>query len=129
MNSWAPLWSGIVDSSIWDEPDYVVKVFLTMMALKDSDHIVRLTAYQISKRAKKDELEVLDALKILNKIRAGICTRVDVVAASSPHEAGSRRRGNGKRVTLIELTYCACHNRKWLVVSDCPLIHEFETRL
>lgn len=66
MNTWAPLWNGIVDSSIWREPDYVIKIFLTMMALKDSDHIVRLTAYQIGERAKKGEQEVLDALKILS---------------------------------------------------------------
>jgi hypothetical protein len=66
MRSWAPLWNGIVDSSIWREPDYVVKVFLTMMALKDEDHIVRLTAYQLGERAKKSEVEVLDALKILS---------------------------------------------------------------
>lgn len=66
MNTWAPLWNGIVDSSIWDEPDYVVKIFLTMMALKDADHVVRLTAYQIGKRARKSESEVLDALKILS---------------------------------------------------------------
>lgn len=54
-----------MDSSIWDEPDYVIKIFLTMMALKDSDHVVRLTPYQIAKRAVKTEDEVMDALKIL----------------------------------------------------------------
>lgn len=66
MKTWAPLWSGIVTSSIWDEPDYVLKIFLTMMALKDSDHVVRLSAYQIGKFAKKGEAEVLEALKILS---------------------------------------------------------------
>lgn len=66
MNTWAPLWSGIVDSSIWDEPDYVVKVFLTMMAVKDADHIVRFSAYQLGRKARKTEAEVLDALKILS---------------------------------------------------------------
>lgn len=55
-----------MDSSIWDESDIVVKVFLTMMALKDEDHIVRLSAYQISRRAKKTECEVLDALRVLS---------------------------------------------------------------
>lgn len=66
MNTWAPLWSGCVDSSLWDEPDFVVKVFLTMMALKDADHIVRLTAYQIGRNARKTEPEVLEALRILS---------------------------------------------------------------
>ncbi len=65
MNSWAPLWSGIVESSIWDEEDYVVKVFLTMMAIKDSDHVVRKSAYQLSKLSRKSEAEVLEALKVL----------------------------------------------------------------
>lgn len=66
MNTWAPLFSKIVDSSLWDEPDYVVKVFLTMMAKKDSDFIVRGSAFNISKWAKKSEEETLDALKILS---------------------------------------------------------------
>jgi hypothetical protein len=66
MDNWAPLWSSIVDSSLWEEPDYVVKVFLTMLALKDSDHIYRGTAFRLSKRSNKPELEVLDALKILS---------------------------------------------------------------
>lgn len=66
MNTWAPLFSKIVDSSLWDEPDYVVKVFLTMLAKKDSDFVVRGSAYNISKWAKKSEEETLDALKILS---------------------------------------------------------------
>lgn len=66
MNTWAPLWNGIVDSSIWDEPDYVIKIFLTMMAIKDMDHVVRFSAYQIGRKSRKDEQEVLDALKILS---------------------------------------------------------------
>lgn len=66
MNTWAPLWSGIVDSSIWAENDCVVKIFLTMLALKDADHVVRMNAYQIGARARKDELEVLEALKVLS---------------------------------------------------------------
>jgi len=66
FKTWAPLWSGIVDSSVWDEPDHVVKVFLTMLALKDADHVVRMTAYQIGRRSRKTEAEVLDALKVLS---------------------------------------------------------------
>jgi hypothetical protein len=67
MKTWAPLWCGIVDSSVWDEPDHVVKVFLTMLALKDADHIVRLSAYQLHVRSRKTEQEVLDALKVLSE--------------------------------------------------------------
>ena len=66
MHTWAPLWNGIVESSLWDEPDYVVKIFLTMIAIKDADHIVRSTAYQLARKARKTEQEVLDALKVLS---------------------------------------------------------------
>lgn len=65
-NTWAPLWNGIVYSSVWDESDSVCKVFMTLLALKDSDHVVRMSAYQIGKCARKDEVEVLEALKILS---------------------------------------------------------------
>lgn len=66
MRTWAPLWSSIVDSSLWCEPDHVVKVFVTMMALKDADHVYRGTAFNLAQRAHKTELEVLEALKVLS---------------------------------------------------------------
>lgn len=37
-----------------------------MLALKDSDHIVRLNAYQLGQRSRKSEVEVLEALKVLS---------------------------------------------------------------
>ncbi len=67
MNTWAPIWSGIVNSSIWDEEDYVVKVFLTMLAVKDADHVVRFSAYQLGRLSRKTEKEVMSALDILSK--------------------------------------------------------------
>ena len=66
MNRYSPLWSQVVDSSLWCEPDHVVKVFLTMIAKKDMDEIVRGSAFNISQWAKKTEEETLDALKILS---------------------------------------------------------------
>jgi len=66
MNRYSPLWSQIVDSSLWCEPDYVVKVFLTMIAKKDLDDVVRGTAFNIAQWAKKTEKETLEALKILS---------------------------------------------------------------
>jgi len=65
MNTWAPLFSKIVDSSLWEEPDNVVKVFLTMLAKKDADNVVRGSAFNISRWSKKTEAETMEALKIL----------------------------------------------------------------
>ena len=64
-DSWAPLWSGITESSIWDESDEVRITFITLLALKDSDHVVRKTAFQIGKRARYDEATTIKALKVL----------------------------------------------------------------
>ena len=67
MDFYAPLFSKIVDSSLWSEPDFVVKVYLTMLAKKDRDQIVRANAYMIGCWARKKEVEVIKALKILSE--------------------------------------------------------------
>jgi hypothetical protein len=65
VNTWAPIWSQIVDSSLWQENGDVVKVFMTMLATKDADHVCRLDAYRIHQKCNLDELYVLDILKVL----------------------------------------------------------------
>lgn len=67
MNYWVPVFSKIVDSSLWREDDAVVKVFLTMLAKKDMDHIVRANAFMIGEWAKKTEAETIKALAVLSK--------------------------------------------------------------
>lgn len=66
MNRYSPIWSQITDSSLWCEDDVVVKVFLTMLAKKDMDDVVRGSAFNIASWAKKTEAEVLAALKVLS---------------------------------------------------------------
>lgn len=65
MNKYTPLFSQVVDSSLWCEPDDVVKVFMTMLAKQDHDHIVRGTAFNVAMWSHKSEGEVLKALAIL----------------------------------------------------------------
>ncbi len=71
MNTWTPLFSKIVDSSLWAEPDHVVKVFLTLLALKDADQVVRYNAFAIGRRCwpreDRAEAKVLEALKVLSQ--------------------------------------------------------------
>jgi hypothetical protein len=64
-NSFAPIFTSMLDSSIWQEPYTVRLLWTAMLALKDSDHIVRLNAFQLSRRANLTEQEVIDGLKIL----------------------------------------------------------------
>lgn len=68
MTGWVPIVSDIVDSSLWEEADYVVKVFLSMLAKKDKFFFCRGDIYTVAKWANKMESidEVQDALKILS---------------------------------------------------------------
>lgn len=65
MNTWTPLWSSIIESSVWREPYHVRLLWLTMLAVKDSDHVVRSDSYKLSIKANLSEGEVLEALEIL----------------------------------------------------------------
>lgn len=56
-----------MESSVWEESDMVVKVFITLLAKQDRDHVVRGSAYNIAKWANKTEAEVLEALKVLSE--------------------------------------------------------------
>jgi hypothetical protein len=55
---------------LWEEPDWVVKVFLTMLAVKDADQVVRVNAYGLGRKCwpRDDgaEARVLEALKVLS---------------------------------------------------------------
>lgn len=66
MDFYTPISSKIVDSSLWCEEDYVIKIFLTMAVKKDGDQVVRGSAFNIAQWSKKTEAEVLEALKILS---------------------------------------------------------------
>ena len=65
MNSWTPLWSQVVDSSLWEEKPSVRILFLTMLALKDADHVVRYDAYKLHKKANLTPDETMEALEVL----------------------------------------------------------------
>lgn len=87
MNTWTPLWSGIVESSLWEESGDVVKVFMTMLARKDADHVCRLDAYKIHKLCNIDELEVLSILKAL---------------ASPDKRRKTKQEFDGRRIKAVE---------------------------
>lgn len=99
MHTWAPLWNGIVTSSLWqEEPDHVRIVFVTMLAVKDADHVVRKTAYELGKLAHKPEEEVLDALKIL---------------CSPDKHRMEKQEYDGRRVKSVEEGYLILNGEKY----------------
>ncbi len=67
MKNWAPLSGGLVDSSIWEEPDHVFRVFMAMLSLKDRDHVVAMDGYKLAKRIHMEVGLVTDALRVLSE--------------------------------------------------------------
>lgn len=98
MNTWAPIWSTIVDSSLWEEDGDTVKVFMTMIATKDSDHICRLDAYRIAKKCYLDELKVLDILKLL---------------ASPDQRRKTQQQYEGRRIKAVEDGWLILNGEKY----------------
>ena len=105
ISTWAPLWSPIVDSSLWEENGDVVKVFMTMLATKDSLHICELDAYRIANRCHfktkdggVDELRVLDILKLL---------------ASPDKRRQSKQEFEGRRIKAVEGGWLILNGEKY----------------
>jgi len=111
MNTWSPLWSGIVDSSLWEESGDVVKVFMTMLATKNSDHVCELDAYKIAKKCnfRKEDGEV-DELKVL-----GIFT----ILASPDKHRSIEQEFDGRRIKAVDGGWLILNGEKYRqMVSD-----------
>jgi hypothetical protein len=72
MNSFAPLFRSLVDSSLAREPDFVFKAYMMLLSLKDSDQISRITAFGLGSKCwplepEKSEQRAIDAIKILSE--------------------------------------------------------------
>lgn len=67
MNTWTPLWSQVVESTLWEEPLPVRVLFLTMLAIKEPDHVVRMPFRRLCKKANMEPEVVSGALKVLEE--------------------------------------------------------------
>lgn len=85
MNNYTPIFAKIVDSSVWELPDWQLKIFLTMLMKKDPDYVVRASSYTIARWALKTREEVEEALVVL----------------SSPDPARPDQRHNGRRIEKV----------------------------
>jgi len=71
MNTWVPLWTSTVKSTLWEEPPHVRVMFLTMLLVQDPDHVVRMPFRRLVKEANLAEeigesaRMAGDALKVL----------------------------------------------------------------
>lgn len=60
--SFTKLFASITDSSIWSEPDHIVKVWITMLAMADEHGLVDGTVPGLAARSRKSMAEVEEAL-------------------------------------------------------------------
>jgi hypothetical protein len=66
--SWTPLFSDIVDSSVWRLPAYVRVAWITILAMKDyRTHKFRTNPYLLADKAKITEEEAEEALRIFQE--------------------------------------------------------------
>jgi hypothetical protein len=65
MNTWTPLWSQVVESTLWEEPLPVRVLFLTMLAIKEPDHVVRMRFGRLCKKANIEPDVCAEALRVL----------------------------------------------------------------
>lgn len=63
MSGYAKLFASIVESSLWDEDSNTCKVWITLLALADSEGFIRGSVGWLSKRARVDAVTVEKALR------------------------------------------------------------------
>lgn len=97
MRTYAPIWSMLVDSSVWEEEDHVLRVFIGLLALKDMEHVVSLDTYQITRRLHMDYEKVEDALKVL----------------SSPDKRRPNQEHQGRRIVKVADGWFVVNGQKY----------------
>jgi hypothetical protein len=65
-NSYAPVWTDVLDSSVAMEPLHVRWLWIAMLTLQEADHVVRYDSFKLARRANLTEKEVIDGLKVLS---------------------------------------------------------------
>ena len=64
--SYSKLFGSLIHSSVWQEPDHIRIVWITMLAMKDRDGIVASSLPGLAKAAGKTVDETIDALRVLS---------------------------------------------------------------
>ena len=102
MNTWTPIFRKIVDSSVWMEDDAVCKVWITLLALKDRDQVVRSTAFTIGKMfwPREDGFE-LKAMAALERLASPDRSRVE----PQPYD--------GRRIEKVEGGWLILNGQKY----------------
>lgn len=105
MNTWTPLWSSTVDSTLWEEPPHVRLMFLTMLMLRDPDHVVRLPLRVLSKKANLDS----------DRDKAYKLAEEALIVLKSPDKRSPEKQGfEGRRIEAVEDGWLILNGAKYL---------------
>lgn len=66
MTGFTKLFADIISSSLWDEPQPTRIVFITMLALRNRDHVVRSTDTFLALASRVTNEEAQEALRVLS---------------------------------------------------------------
>jgi len=86
MTSWAPLFSSIIDSSVWRESKETRLVWITLLAKKDRNGFVRSAMWALARDAGVSEKECKEAIKVLE----------------SPDKDSACKENEGRRIKPVE---------------------------
>ena len=95
--NWTPLWSGLVLSSVWREPDHVRLVWVTMLAMKDWEGVVRCSVGALADLARVEVGKVREALERLK----------------SPDADSQRKEWDGRRIEELADGGWKVLNHEW----------------
>lgn len=98
MKTWTPLWSSILDSTVWSESKDVRLLWITMLAMKDRDGLVESSLVGLSRRAGLTMEE----------------TKVAMVVLESPDmKSETNQDHEGRRVKRVEAGWLVLNHLKY----------------
>lgn len=104
----------VVDSSLWEEKPSVRVLFMTMLALKDADHIVRYDAYKLHKKSNLTPEDTMEALDILQK--------------PDTRRKQFDQEFDGRRIEQVEQGWLVLNGRKYRDMIQKCKIREYKTQ-
>ena len=97
MNNWTPLWSTIIDSSVWGESKDVKILWITMLAKKDKNGYVEAPVAGLSRAAVLIIAETEAALAVLE----------------APDQYSRTPDNEGRRIRKVDSGWCILNHRMY----------------
>ena len=108
MSAYTKLFGSILDSTVWQAPDNVRLVWITMLAMKDQDGIVEASVPGLASRAKQSRIATEQALAVL----------------SAPDPDSRTIDYNGRRIEVVDGGWRVLNHHKYREKSGIDEMRE-----